>query len=159
MLEKKKNLTYEEIDRLDYKELKIEKLNLQNTITQIKEYINDIDDEDDLYGENFDKLNRKLRHLKRLIIKIDIRLTEIKSLEYVAKYNKDSVEEYNKLVRRIEMTQLLKPDAKYAIFYQVCHELLDEYTCRNLSRETNKRLQELRDDSETKYKDNIKLCS
>jgi hypothetical protein len=146
-----KKLSYEDIETLSHNDLKKEKIECQVAIIETKNRIANIDEETDLNGVYFDKLSRKLNHLKKLALKMDIRLAEFNAMRNVSKLDNDNVQEYNNVVRHLEIVQLLKPDSKYAMFHQVCHDFLDQDTCQMLTHETMRRLSILKEEVKEKY--------
>ena len=152
-----KKLSYEDIENLSHADLRTEKYNVQSAIITVKEQIEN--NEEDYYGENYEKLRRKLNHLKRLSIKLDSRLAEFNAIKNISSLNEEDVAKYNKVLRHLELTQLLKPEAKYAIFHQVCHELLDADTCRKLTWETSERLKNLRKQTKINHPKQTELCN
>lgn len=133
-------LSYKEIETLPQDVLKKEKLEIQLAIINTKEQLQNNSAETDIDGENYERLCKKLAHLKRLGSKMDLRLAEFNSIRSMAHINEDCVEQYNRVMKRLEIVQLLKPESKYALFHQVCHDFLDEDTCKMLTHEMFRRL-------------------
>ena len=134
--------TYQEIEQFTLDECKIAKLQLQMKLPDIKAKLNEWRDglHADLDGE---RLEKKYRHLRRLLHKVEMRMIVVKKEMGIDK--KDLSDHYERNRKANEhLGGIVKPKPFHAIFCQVAHQYLDERTIEELTRITQQNLIQLK---------------
>ncbi len=141
------NLRYEDIDQFTIEECKIAKLELQVALTSTKERLSDWREgiETDYDGEH---LERRYRHLRRLLHRLEIRMMQLKQQIKQAESIEAKEEIYlkNEANRKTNeaMFSALKPKPYHFIFCGIARDVLDQETFNKIHSLAKQKIEKLK---------------